>query len=582
MPSKSRPQAIFLLKTSPVRKIFQYLPKTEKKSIFIKSILIIVGNFLDLLGVFLFGIIGSIVLNAKNPLLSNLSSRIPGFSQFEFGQEDSSKAQIILISIVLLFFILKTAIGMLGNKLLFDALSRIATNQSVMTLAHVRKYPISKFNSISVSDLQFLATQSTQSAIYDCLGYSILIFAEICLLTSLGIFYVIVTGAVGLATVVYFVCCIYLTQNYISTRMKTAENQRIQAHINSLEMIRGQASIASYLHDDSVFNWFRNKIIGFRFREFQSISKLQFLGNLPKFSLEILLILGIFLSGILQWFINPANLYISLGLFFVTSLRFMPSLARLQAYYNQLLRGMQGSELYLTIIDKKSSDSIHLSEIHESFNSDSLLVCHDLEIYIDGKFLLSAENINFPRRGLIAFVGKSGSGKSTLLNLLSGYDNLNAESKGRILYNVIDSKKILVSQFTTLLPLSLHDNIYLDLEKSDAVNKNFDGLVNQLGLTRLITQTIDDPYNLEHLQLSGGELQRIGILRAFLRQANAYFLDEPTASLDELNRSKVWELLKAKSKDSLVVVTTHDSNVSDFAETIYCIEDCRVSFSNYE
>lgn len=581
MPSRTRASAAFLEKISPIWTILHDLPGREKRSIYVRSIMIVVGNFLDLIGVFLFGIIGSILLDARNPVLSNLSSQIPDLSRLGIGSESKSSATIILITIVLLFFVLKTAFGMLGSKLLFDDLSRIATTQSVMTLARVRKYPMSKFNSISVSDLQYLATQSTQSAIYDCLGYSILVVVEVALLASLSIFYVLATGAVGLVTVIYFVFCIKLAQKYISSKMKAAEKQRIKSHLETLEMIRGQASIATYLRGESVFRWFKSKITPLRSSEFESISKLQYLANLPKFSLEILLILGIFLIAFVQWLINPANLSISLGIFFVTSLRFMPSLARLQAYYNQVLRGMQGSSLYITVLGEASNNLRGPSLFGEQINSSSLLECKELQIIIGGKQLLSAEKIVFPRRGLVAIVGESGSGKSTLLNYLSGYDELNAESKGCISWGVDESEKILVSQFTSLLPLPLLENIFLDLEQTDSMNRNFVELAGRLGLSPLISQTLGRTYNLDHLQLSGGELQRIGILRAFLRPGSAYFLDEPTASLDKLNRSQVWELLKDRSRNTLIVVTTHDSDVSEFADSIYRLEDCKLSVSDY-
>ncbi|MDO4718034.1 MAG: ATP-binding cassette domain-containing protein, partial [Propionibacteriaceae bacterium] len=61
------------------------------------------------------------------------------------------------------------------------------------------------------------------------------------------------------------------------------------------------------------------------------------------------------------------------------------------------------------------------------------------------------------------------------------------------------------------------------------------------------------------IELSGGERRRVAIARAMYRRASIIFADEPTASLDEHNRSVVQDLLLAEAqRASTVVIATHD------------------------
>lgn len=178
----------------------------------------------------------------------------------------------------------------------------------------------------------------------------------------------------------------------------------------------------------------------------------------------------------------------------------------------------------------------------------------------------------------VALVGESGSGKSTLLSILS---TLLKPTSGEIeIYNrrVTDIDDIdsfrrevigFIFQFHYLIKyLSVRENIIL---ATDSKNSDYiDQLLDYLGI-----ENIQKRYPHE---ISGGQRQRAAIARAIANRPKVVFADEPTGNLDSKNSQNVFELLKSISDSgTTVIVATHDTNIANFADTIYEVKDGTVS-----
>lgn len=172
--------------------------------------------------------------------------------------------------------------------------------------------------------------------------------------------------------------------------------------------------------------------------------------------------------------------------------------------------------------------------------------------------------------------GKSGVGKTTLLNIIAG--NTKATS-GSISY---DTKKIsntrkdimLVPQFPKVLPFSFVFNVTFSRKL------NCDQLEHLRSIVRLLdlftSEEISDKFllNRKLSGLSGGELYRVGLARAFWHKPSLLLLDEPTASLnDDLSV----RILKAISSSfPTILVSTHDELVDSFCNTRYVMHNSNV------
>lgn len=174
-------------------------------------------------------------------------------------------------------------------------------------------------------------------------------------------------------------------------------------------------------------------------------------------------------------------------------------------------------------------------------------------------------NLILPDGGLVFVLGKSGSGKSTLLNLIGGLDNI---TSGSIIVdgNDISSFKeneycnyrnnhigFIFQDYHLIDELTVYENICLslNLKKQDDKEKVL------LALEKVDLKGYENRFPTE---LSGGERQRVAIARAIVKKPRIILADEPTGNLDTVTSTQIIELLKALSKECLILIVSHNKN----------------------
>lgn len=189
------------------------------------------------------------------------------------------------------------------------------------------------------------------------------------------------------------------------------------------------------------------------------------------------------------------------------------------------------------------------------------------KIYNDSKVALQNINLKLNDTGFILINGKSGSGKTTLLNLIG---NIILPSKGEVTYNnknISDIKKYtykyisyIFQDYNLFSSLNVLENIrFLNKKANKELIKNFQ-----------IEDILDKKVN----EISGGEARRVAVIRSIINNSKIILCDEPTASLDLDNEKKILDLLKEKSKNSLVIVVSHHLDViKPYADRIITLEN---------
>ncbi len=172
---------------------------------------------------------------------------------------------------------------------------------------------------------------------------------------------------------------------------------------------------------------------------------------------------------------------------------------------------------------------------------------------------------------IVGLLGRNGTGKSTALNILSGITKPNlGKVKEEISWNEIienfrgseiqqyleriKEKRIKVSykiQRVELISKTYGERKVRDL--LDGVEKE---IIEEMGLKVLMDRKVST--------LSGGELQKIAIAKALSKDADFYFIDEPTSFLDIKNRIDVAKTIKLKLKDKSTLVVEHDLIILDY------------------
>ena len=188
----------------------------------------------------------------------------------------------------------------------------------------------------------------------------------------------------------------------------------------------------------------------------------------------------------------------------------------------------------------------------------------DLSFQYEDEMILKNINLTIKPGEIIGIAGKSGSGKTTLLKLLMRFYD---PSSGQILINGHDIKTwkssslirlvSYVTQDTYIFNDSVKNNIKLGLVASAeeviaACKKaNLDDFIKSL------PQGYDTMIGSLYQQLSGGQLQRLALARAFLHNTPLILLDEPTSNLDSLNEALVLKSLSENRQGKTIVIVSH-------------------------
>ncbi len=181
----------------------------------------------------------------------------------------------------------------------------------------------------------------------------------------------------------------------------------------------------------------------------------------------------------------------------------------------------------------------------------------------------------------VALWGPSGSGKTTLLNLLagllppdSGSIELFPDTPEALRLETLDADGLArfrrmqvgyVFQFYNLIPtLTVTENIKLTLELAGKLEDW------RAYATRLQALGLEDLADRFPEVLSGGEQQRVAVLRALAHSPTLVLADEPTGNLDQRNSDKVTELLwqQAKSANAVLLIATHSEAIAARADRV--------------
>lgn len=203
------------------------------------------------------------------------------------------------------------------------------------------------------------------------------------------------------------------------------------------------------------------------------------------------------------------------------------------------------------------------------------------------KEVLKNINLEINDKEIIAIIGPSGSGKSTLLRCINmietpttgtiWYDEYNIMNKNININKYRMNVGMVFQQFNLFPHLNVIDNITIVpiklglLSKEKAKTKGRK-LLKEIGL---LSKEKEKPIN-----LSGGEQQRVAIIRALMMEPKLLLFDEPTSSLDPQMTYEVLELIKKIANDGMnMVVVSHELNfVKEIANRIIFIKNGEIYF----
>jgi ABC-type lipoprotein export system ATPase subunit len=198
--------------------------------------------------------------------------------------------------------------------------------------------------------------------------------------------------------------------------------------------------------------------------------------------------------------------------------------------------------------------------------------------------VLNGIEMKLPRRGIVGILGPSGSGKSTFLKVLSGLlpfeghirfqeqDLESADARQRL-----DLRLIHIGLLYQSYRLFEHETVAWNLAlplrllgySEVIVKRHTDDWLAEVGLSKNRHQLVST--------LSGGEKQRLAVARTLIKQPRVILADEPTAALDEINKTAIFNLFSQMKDQRLIIVVSHEQALLErYADTVYKFEDGQI------
>lgn len=317
--------------------------------------------------------------------------------------------------------------------------------------------------------------------------------------------------------------------------------------------------------------------------------------NVPRAVIEITVVTLIVFYYLLTYdYTNPTSLFSSIGLYALAFFRLMPAFNRMisaYSYKNILLHTTTKIHNIFVLSEISNNDLGHklIKESIESKNENKIkdIKFENVSFAYDEKKILDGINLDIKRQEFVGIIGESGAGKSTLLNLLLG---LLKPDEGNVIFNnkyeifnnleIFNKKISYVPQNISILERSIKENIAFGVSKEKIDMDKINQIIEKTKLGKLISKMefgLDTVINSDNLNISGGELQRIGLARALYFDSDLLIMDEATNSLDNFTESEILEMIYENFLGKKIILfITHKLQNLEKANVIYKISNKKI------
>jgi ATP-binding cassette subfamily C protein len=431
----------------------------------------------------------------------------------------------------------------------------------------------------SVSTFQNISMAST-AGLSLFVNARISAISEITLLMSMVLVFLAVNPVATIAMSIYLAIVLWALSKVVTRKIRRNSQKQVEGFEAALTVsrdlfgVRREARAAGVLE-----NWIAEYSKS-RFKSASSAALLHTLNSLPRYVIETSLILGIFafLSAIVV-FSDLSSQAVTVGVFMAGGLRLVAALLPLQAAMHSMANGAAQGVLALERLKAIQVGAVEAQDTNNYLRNDQALSLDLNQVSFSfGQAGLAVEAVTFSVKAgqKVALVGPSGSGKTTCFELATGF---RLPDSGEIKLGGVSPRVILeqghgvigiVPQRPHLISGTLAENISLTpTEQTDSAQAI--ACLKQAGLKNFSSlEMLQMKIQPDSGQLSGGEIQRLGLARALYKKPGILFLDEATSALDAETEAEINDILDGLRGHMTIVLIAHRlSTVKDADKIIY-------------
>jgi ABC-type transport system involved in cytochrome bd biosynthesis fused ATPase/permease subunit len=556
---------------------FRFLNSRNKASILVYSGVSSLLTLIEFIAVWLsvktIEIVGAIAKSDEIPslnifILENLISEFSLTFKLAF-----------LATMTFTLFIARSVLQIIINKTFLERLGKVASRISIDGMQNISKQNILGANYKKLSEIEYSLTTGVDKAILTIIGSLSILFSDVLLILVTLIFLFTYDTSTSIVLICFGLTSFLLVNQFATKRLKAIGREKAKLDISLSSDIKDTLSIAGEARTTSIFETLIHKITKKRLRQGELYSLQTIFPYLSKYVLE----LGfLFFAAILSAYKLKSGTIVdvaaALGILFLGGSRLTPALLRIQQSLQAISGGMGPAEESLKVL--RNGSEVSKNTIHKKLQGPPKIVVQDLTFsWPNSKTIFQNINLEIQPKELTCLRGKTGSGKTTLARLIIG--DLKPEAgtvdlSTNVNHNIHDSKyPVYVPQEPHLLNSNLATNLFLTSDQIQIRKLEIQKLMKQLDLS-VFLEFLNLESNLQQTvvhEISRGERQRLGILRALLQESYMYIFDEPTSALDKNTAVRVINSLRQISKSATVIVITHDQEILKVADKIFDINN---------
>jgi len=363
--------------------------------------------------------------------------------------------------------------------------------------------------------------------------------------------------------------------------------KRLYSQKKKVQFVNESFSAIKYIKILSREKYFFNRFKIQNFSLFKINFNMYFIGALPKFILEFFLFISILfiLIILLQNNYEYQEIVKIVSVYIVVSIRLIPSVNRILTSVQNLKYTYPAFEnIFNETQIKNAPENINVKKFF--FNKEISINIKKFHYNLQSKFFLKNIKFKVNRKEKIGIIGSSGCGKSTLIDIICGFIKINNGDvfvDKKSIYNNLNGwqKQIgYIPQQIVILNDSLRNNILFGLDNKDYNDSKLRDIIQKVNLKDYYKQLpngLNEKISEAGLNISGGEVQRIGIARALVNNPEIIILDEATNALDTFTENKI--LKEINSLKKTVISVSHRINALRYCDKIYRIEKGQIKDS---
>ena len=573
------------VKSSMVIRSVRTLPSTDRNKLKIVVAIQILFGFLDLAGVAIIGVIGS--LSVSGVRSSAPGERVSSLLDFFNLANLEFQTQIAVLGFTaMLFLVLRTILSVFFTRKILFFLSRRGAFISSELIYRWLSQPLTVIQSRSTQESVYSLTSGVQVITLGIIATTLNFLTDLALLVILMLGLFVVDVVTALCTILLFSLISLIIFKTTSARAVQLGKENTKFTISSNEKL---VEVLSSYRESVVRNrreYYAREIRTLREGLASASAEIQFMPNISKYVIESSVIIGaVVISGI-QFVINDAAHAVStLAIFMAAGTRLAPAVMRMQQSIItvktnigsagptlDLIDFLGNSEKTFIVSDKVETEhlgfepSIKVSNLTWTYPNSNTPALQDINLEVkSGEF--------------IALVGPSGAGKTSLVDAILG---VLPSSNGSVIISGMTPLEAVkhwsgaiayVPQDVLISDGSIRQNVSIGFPDSEAT----DDLVWQaieMAQLKVFVQSLpnelDSQVGERGTRISGGQKQRLGIARAMFTNPKLLVLDEATSSLDGQTESDIADAIQALKGIVTVVMIAHRlSTVRDADKVIY-------------